>query len=202
MTGVPRSNRPTFPEGRTIASVSELRDAGITRPTLSRRVTNGEFVKVDGTWGLYALPGREAHAEEDVIRVALQCPGAVICLLTAMRLHGLDAPPAVDVWVAIGTKTRPRSAKHLTIRSIHMGGKALAYGVEPMTIGEITVSITSPAKTVVDGFKYRSQIGARTATQALRSCLDLGKANADQIWAAAEVVRVRGLIRPLLEAFA
>lgn len=201
MTGSPLFARPRFPDGRTIASLPELRQAGWTAPTLARRVKAGEIVRVDGIRGLYALPGRVPHGEEDVIRVALRCPDGVVCLLTAMRLIGLDAPPSADVWIAVRSGARARSSERLPIRTVLMADKALVYGVALLPVGEISVLVTSPAKTVADAFKFRNQIGTHAATGALRSCLELGKASADEIWAAAEVVRVRRSIAPLLEAF-
>jgi hypothetical protein len=201
MVGTPPSACPKFPDGRTIASLPELRQAGWTATTLARRVDAGKIIKVDGMWGLYSLPGRVPHAEEDLIRVALRCPDGVVCLLTAMRLNGFDAPPSGDVWIAVRSGARARSNKRLPIRTVLMANKALEYGVAPLPVGEITVPVTSPAKTVADAFKFRNQIGTHAATGALRSCLELGKASSEEIWAAAEVVRVRRSIAPLLEAF-
>ena len=142
------------------------------------------------------------HAEEDLIRVALRAPMAVMCLLTAMRLHGLQAPATGEVWIGIASKGRPPAMKAPAVRVVHMDAKALTYGVAALRLDRVEVALTNPAKTVADAFKYRRLIGTRAAAQAMRSCLEQGKATADEIWAAAEVDRVTALVGPLLEAFA
>jgi len=172
----------------------------MSRTTLTRRVKDGEIIRISGAKGLYALPGRQVDAEEDVIHIALRAPQAVICLLTAMRLHGLEAPPSSVVWLALSSKARPPVMATPRIQPVYMSAKTLAFGVMVKTFGGVNVKVTTPAKTVADGFKYRSQIGMRTAARALRSCLDLGKASPAEIDAAAEAVRVTDLVGPLLEA--
>lgn len=189
-------------QGRTIASARELLDAGMTRSTLSRRVKAGEIVKLADAPGLFALPGRDVHAEEDVIRVSLRSPRGVMCLLTAMRLHGMPAPPTGDVWIGVASKGRPPKMKAPPIRVVHMDCEALAFGVGERWLDGVRVAVTTPAKTVADCFKYRGRVGMRAAALALRSCLEQGMASPEEIWAAASVDRVTAVVDPLLDALA
>ena len=186
--------------GRAIASAQQLLEAGMARSTLSRLVKTGSLIKIASAPGLYARPGRQEHPEEDVIRVALRAPRAVVCLLTAMRLHAIKAPPTGDVWIALSSKGRRPTMSAPPIRVVHMEVDALAYGVDAIYFDGVEVRLTTPAKTVADGFKYRRQIGERAAAQALRSSLDGGIASADAIWAAAEINRVTAVVGPLLDA--
>ncbi|MCC6249202.1 MAG: transcriptional regulator [Rubrivivax sp.] len=181
--------------------MQELIAAGMSRSTVSKGVKTGQIVKIADAPGLYAQPGRQLHAEEDVIRVALRAPRAVICLLTAMRLHALLAPPTGEVWIAIAGKGRPPAMKAPPVRVVHMEADALRYGLDEQWLDGVRVAVTNPAKTVADGFKYRRLIGTRAAAHALRSCLEQGRATADDLWAAAEKDRVTALVGPLLEAF-
>jgi hypothetical protein len=62
------------------------------------------------------------------------------------------------------------------------------------------VSITSPARTVVDCFRYRNKVGIDVAMEALRDAFRARKAMVSEISRAAEVCRIRTVIGPYLEA--
>ena len=62
------------------------------------------------------------------------------------------------------------------------------------------VKIYGPAKTVADCFKYRNKIGLDIVIEALRDCLRKRKAGVKELWACAEVDRVRRIMAPYLEA--
>jgi hypothetical protein len=76
----------------------------------------------------------------------------------------------------------------------------LTYGVETHPVLGVPVRITSPARTVVDCFRYRGKLGLDVALEALRDALGSRTATVDQITRAAEVCRVRTVIKPYLEA--
>ena len=44
-----------------------------------------------------------------------------------------------------------------------------------------------PAKTVADCFKYRNKIGLDVAIEALKDCLRLRRATADELWRCAAI---------------
>jgi hypothetical protein len=69
-----------------------------------------------------------------------------------------------------------------------------------MVILGVPVRVTSPARTVVDCFRYRSKIGLDVALEALRDVLRSRKASVDEIMRAAEVCRARTVLRVYLEA--
>jgi hypothetical protein len=64
----------------------------------------------------------------------------------------------------------------------------------------VPVRVTSPARTVVDCFRYRNKIGLDVALEALREVLSSRRAGVSEILRLAEIVRVRGVIQPYLEA--
>ena len=76
----------------------------------------------------------------------------------------------------------------------------LTYGVETREIQGVPVRITSPARTVVDCFRYRNKVGLDVALEALRDALGSRRASAAEILRIAEVGRVRGVIQPYVEA--
>ena len=62
--------------------------------------------------------------------------------------------------------------------------------------------MTSPARTVVDCFRYRNKIGLDVALEALRDAFEQQRASVAEIVRAAEICRVRSVIRPYLETLA
>ena len=63
----------------------------------------------------------------------------------------------------------------------------------------IRIRVYSPAKTVVDCFKFRNRIGLDVAREALRDALAQRKATRDEIWRLAKYCRMSHVMRPYLE---
>ena len=76
----------------------------------------------------------------------------------------------------------------------------LSYGVIQRSALGVPFRITSPARTVVDCFRYRKKFGLDVALEALKDVLRSGVATIGEIERAAEVCRIRTVIRPYLEA--
>ena len=76
----------------------------------------------------------------------------------------------------------------------------LTYGVVTQSMQGVRVQITTPARTVVDCFRYRNKIGLDVAMEALRDAVRSRKAMVGEIDRAAEVCRIRTVIAPYLEA--
>ena len=69
------------------ARARELEAAGVSRAQLSRLVAAGKLQRL--ARGLYALPDYRGTEHSALLAVAKRAPQAVLCLLTALRLHGL-----------------------------------------------------------------------------------------------------------------
>jgi predicted transcriptional regulator of viral defense system len=76
----------------------------------------------------------------------------------------------------------------------------LTYGVQARSILGVSAHITTPARTVVDCFRYRRKIGSDVAIEALREALRARAATVDEIMRAAEVCRAKTILRTYLEA--
>ena len=76
----------------------------------------------------------------------------------------------------------------------------LTYGIETRPILGVPVRVTSPARTVVDCFRYRNKVGIDVAMEALRDAIRSRITTVDQISRAAETCRIRTVIAPYLEA--
>ena len=65
----------------------DLEPIGIPRISLTRAVRRGQLERVGR--GLYGLPGRQVSAHGVLAEVARRVPKGVVCLLSALRFHGL-----------------------------------------------------------------------------------------------------------------
>jgi predicted transcriptional regulator of viral defense system len=134
--------------------------------------------------------------------VASAIPGAIVCLLSALALHGIGTQAPHEVWLALDRKARKPSRLPTRVRIVRFSGPALRYGIETRLILGVPVHVTSPARTIVDCFLYRSKIGLDVALEALRDAIRTRNVAVDEIIRAAEVLRARTVISPYLEALA
>ena len=152
--------------------------------------------------GLYTLPQTAATEHHSLVEACKRVPQGVICLLSALRFHGLTTQNPFEVWIAIGPKAwRPRGGV-AKLRVFHLSGSVLTSGVEEHRIEGATVRVYSPAKTVADCFKFRNKIGLDVALEALREYRRAHRAGMDELWRFARVCRVAEVMRPYLEALA
>ena len=179
----------------------ELVDAGVARVQLSRLVAAGELIRL--ARGVYTAPGAVLPgSEEGVLVVAERIPEARLCLLTALRLHGLTTQAPFEVWIAIGNKDRPPRLDWPPLRVLRFSGEALTAGLETRTMGSKQVRVTNVAKTVADCFKFRNLVGLDVAIEALRDALRARATSVDELWKYARICRVSKIMRPYLEALA
>lgn len=177
----------------------ELVEAGIARVQLSRMVASGELVRLSR--GLYTLPERMgADVDEGVLVVAERITDVRLCLLTALRLHGLTTQSPFEVWIAIGNKDRVPRLDWPVLRVVRYSGEALDAGLEVRTVGGRDVQVTNAAKTVADCFKFRNLVGLDVAIEALKDVLRARAATVDDLWKYARICRVAKLMRPYLDA--
>jgi predicted transcriptional regulator of viral defense system len=177
---------------------ADLEAQGIPRGRLRSMLQNGE-VELVGR-GLYRLTDLEPTELETVALVASAVPAAIVCLLTALQIHEIGTQSPHEVWIAIDRKARKPTRLPAKVRIVRFSGSMLTYGLQTRTIMGVTVRVTTPARTVVDCFRYRNKIGLDVALEALRDTVRTRKATVDQIMRAAEVCRARTVMRSYLEA--
>ena len=127
-------------------------------------------------------------------------PHAVVCLLSALRIHEIGSQSPRQVWLAIDRKARKPSRPPARVRIVRFSGAMLTYGVQDRPILGVPVRVTSPARTVVDCFRYRHKLGLDVALEALREAIRARAASTDEIMRAAEVCHARTIMRTYLEA--
>jgi predicted transcriptional regulator of viral defense system len=183
---------------RGIVRPAEFQQVGITATTISRMEQAGEIVRL--ARGLYQLPDAPLDPQQSLAEAARQVPKGVICLASALALHGLTDQMPPKVWVAIGRKMwRPR-INHPPIRIARFSDEQLRRGVERKKIAGTTVPVFGVAKTVADLFRYRRTVGDTLAIEGLREALRQRKATPAQIAREAEAAGVWRTMEPYLMA--
>jgi len=176
----------------------DVKSLGVSHAQIQRLVASGAVEKFGR--GLYRLSAIEATELETVAMVAAAIPGAIVCLLTALAVHGIGTQLPHEVWIAIDRKSRKPTRAPARVRIVRFSGAMLTYGVTKREMQGVPVSITSPARTVVDCFRYRNKIGIDVGIEALQDAIHSRKTTMDEISRAAEVCRMREVMRPYLEA--
>ncbi|MFH1219046.1 MAG: AbiEi antitoxin N-terminal domain-containing protein [Candidatus Eisenbacteria bacterium] len=178
----------------------DLASLGISRSSLCRMVGSGEVERI--ARGLYRRRSAQVSEYQTIAMVSKRVPGAVVCLLTALHMHGIGTQAPREVWIAIDRKARKPKTDGLPVRLVRFSGRMLKYAVVTQRVLGVEVSVTSPARTVVDCFRYRRKIGLDVALEALRDVLNTNRATPDEIVRAAEVSRMKTIILPYLQAIA
>jgi predicted transcriptional regulator of viral defense system len=183
---------------RGLVRARDLDRVSIPRTYLKRLCDSGELEKVGR--GLYRLPGARVTEHHALVEVAVRVPQAVVCLLSALQVHGLTTEAPHAVWLMISNRARTPMIDYPPIKVVRASGKALAHGVEVRTIERQQVRITTPAKTVADCFRYRSHVGLDVALAALRDYVRKYKKGIDDLTRAAKADQVYTVMRPYIEA--
>lgn len=178
----------------------ELAPLGIARATLTRLERAGTLRRVGR--GLYVSADAELTEHHTLAEIVKRVPHGVICLVSALQFHELTTQAPSEVWIAIANKARKPVADWPPLRVVRFSAKALDQGVESHHINSVPVKITSAARTVVDCFKYRREVGLDVAIEALRDYMRPRSRDIDAVVRAAQLQRVANVMRPYIEALA
>ena len=185
--------------------LSEFKTHGITAATLSRMIAKGILQRL--ARGLYQLADAEFDINHSLAEAAKLVPKGVICLTSALAYHELTDTIPAQIWMAIGPKDRKPSISVPPVRFVRFREPLLQTGIEEHLIEDVPVRIYSPAKTVVDLFRYRQSEGRRyknspgtsTAIEGLRETLKKRKATPSEIASFAVDAGIWKVVQPYLE---
>lgn len=175
---------------------SDLAAVGLTRDQLPSLVRSGQVERVGR--GLYRLADTEPTEHYSLAMACARVPKSVVCLLSALRVHGIGTQAPSEVWLAIPHKARAPRLRELRLRIVRFSGPAWAYGVQDTEFEGVRARITSPARTVVDCFRFERLVGSETAMEALQDGLRQRKFTLAELSRVMEVLPSRRL-RILLE---
>ena len=170
--------------------------SGTSRTALSRMVERGELVRV--ARGVYQRV--DARPVDPIAVLCSTHPNLVVCLLSALAMHGLTTQVPRQAWVAISNKAAVPRVPFPTLEIVRMSDETLHVGIQEVLVDGVSVRVTSPARSVADCFKFRSRVGLDVAIEALRMAWDVRAVTMDELWKAAQAVRMANVMRPYLES--
>ena len=175
---------------------SDLAEIGASRTLLAYLAKRGSLRRI--ARGVYVLADHISEYEA-FLEMAATVPHGVICLLSALQFHEMTTQMPAQAWMAIERDSAVPKSDRLPLRIVKFSGAAFSEGIEEYESDGITVRVYTPAKTVVDCFKFRNRIGLDVAREALMDCLSQNKATRDEIYHYATLCRMAKIIRPYLE---
>jgi predicted transcriptional regulator of viral defense system len=151
--------------------------------------------------GLYRLADAEPTEHHSLAAVCARVPRSIVCLLSALQVHGIGTRLSPEVWLAIPHKARAPRLPAIRIRLLRFSGTSWTYGVGDTEFEGVPARITTPVRTVVDCFRFERLVGREAAMEALRDALRQKLVTTDALFRTLEVVRSRRL-HAVLEAMA
>jgi predicted transcriptional regulator of viral defense system len=150
--------------------------------------------------GLYRYHAVAPTELETVATISARVPHAIVCLLSALAIHDIGTQQPPEVWIALDRRARKPRFKDIAVRIVRFSGPMLRCGVTTRLIQGVPMRITSPARTVVDCFRYRNKLGLEIALEALRDAVGRRLATMDDLVRAAKACRILSVMKPYLQA--
>lgn len=150
--------------------------------------------------GIYRLTKYPAGPYPDLVRVSMQVPAGVICLISALVFHEAtnEIPGHVDI--AIPERAYANRIQYPPVKFYRFSRPSWEAGIEEHIINSRKVKIYSLEKTVADSFKFRNKIGMDIAREALKTAVSEKNTDPRVIMDYAKIDRVGSIVKPILEA--
>jgi predicted transcriptional regulator of viral defense system len=169
----------------------QLEAAGLTRDQLPALLRSGAVERV--ARGLYRIADAEPTENYSLAMACARVPNSIVCLLSALRVHGIGTQAPADVWLAIPHKARAPRLRELHLRIVRFSGQAWTFGVQKTAFEGVPARITSPARTVADCFRFERLVGLEAAMEALQDALRQRKVTIAELSRVVEVLPSRRL---------
>lgn len=195
---MPRRHRKNLDPLGSYFRPTEAEAAGVSYEHLMWLVREGAVERVNR--GLYRRVDIEPTENHSLAAACARVPESVVCLLSALQVYGIGTRLPAEVWLAVPNKARAPHVPETRIRLVRFSGAAWSYGVVPMTFEGVRARITTPARTVVDCFRYQRRVGGEAAKEALYDALRQRKASVDDIYRALEAlpsIRLRAALEAM-----
>jgi len=169
----------------------QLEAAGLTRDQLPALLRSGAVERI--CRGLYRIADAEPTEHFSLAMACARVPNSIVCLLSALRVHGIGTQAPAEVWLAIPHKARAPRLRELRLRIVRFSGAAWTFGVQETEFEGVPARITSPARTIADCFRFERLIGPEAAMEALQDALRQRKVTVAELSRVAEVLPSRRL---------
>jgi predicted transcriptional regulator of viral defense system len=174
----------------------QLARAGLTPDQLPSLIRRRIVERV--SQGLYHVVGPWPNRHDPLAMACAQVPDSVICVLSALHVHGIAPVAPPQAWLAIPHSARRPRLQELNLHIIRFSGAAWSYGVDRTEVDGVPARITSPARTVADCCRLAPLVGAQVAVTAFREALERQIVSYPQLVRAQQALPSRRL-RALLE---
>jgi predicted transcriptional regulator of viral defense system len=146
--GSRRRRRAPLARKRPLLRARDLVEHALPTVALTRLVAAGKLERVSR--GVYSLPGRQLSEHRSLAEASLRVPQRIVCLLSALRVHGIGTQAPFEVWIALPQNAPTPRLDQPALRVLRMSGAALAAAVELRRIDGVKVRVFSAEKTVAD----------------------------------------------------
>lgn len=197
MPRLPRERLESLARARGYLDTAAVVRVGIHTQHLTRLVADGTLERV--ARGRYRFSGAEITEHHGLVRAAVAAPHGVLCLLSALNVHGIGSQLPAEVWLAVERGRRAPRVPDLALRVVRYSGRAFREGIEEHRLEGQPVRVYSLAKTLADLFKARNRIGLDVVMEALREAWRDRRVTLADLERAARACRVEHVMRPYLE---
>ena len=185
-------------EKQPILRARDVARQGIHTSTLTRMAKSGALERVGP--GRYRLPRRTRSTEHhDLAVAAAAVPRSVICLISALRFHGIGTQLPAEVWIAVPRGTRVPRVSAPPLRVVNISPAVFELGIDEHRIEGQTVRVYNLARTVADCFRFRNKVGLDVALEALTEAWRGKRLKLDELNRIAKKLRVQRVMQPYLE---
>lgn len=175
-----------------------MAELGIHTGELTRLVRAGQLDRVAA--GRYRLPATPPGTEHhDLVLATSAVPRSVVCLVSALRFHGIGTQLPQRVWIAVPRGSRVPRLQTPPLHVVNIAPALFDLGVEEHRVEGQVVRIYSLARTVVDCFRFRNTVGLDVALEALAEGWRRKRLNLDELNRIAKRLRVQRVMQPYLE---
>lgn len=153
--------------------------------------------------GLYQLADAEPDPHQSLVEACARIPLGVICLLSALRYHGIGTQLPHRVWLAIPNKAARPRIEYPPLELTYLTDRMHQLGIEERPVSNSTIRVYSVTKTVVDCFRFRNKVGLDVAIEALRDVLTRHRhfhVSVGELHQCARQCRVEKVLTPYIEA--
>lgn len=181
---------------RGILSVHDSACTGIPLVCFSRLCGEGFIDRIGH--GVYSCPDYPSSEFISYAEAAAVAPQGVVCLFSALKVHGLTLENPHRIHLAL--PKGHRMPKHdLPLDIYHFSGGAYAFGIETFHAPDGDFKVYSVEKTLVDCFKFRNRIGLDVAVAALKDAKEKKPVDHSALWKAIRICRMERVMQPYLE---
>lgn len=181
-----------------VARTGELAREGVRPAALMALWRQGRLLRLKA--GLYQLPEALADEHAAIVQAALAVPRGVICLISALDVHGLTDANLERVFLALPQGSWVPRVAEPPVQIVQYSRRLFPLGREEKVIGGHTIPIFSREKTLCDCLRLPELVGLDLTLSALRRYLRSPEADVSALLAIADQCRVMRRLRPYVEA--